>query len=219
MNIPITHPSTVPTLDTTPTELHPTPITPDSPPNFPRRTGETPGAYSAFVAYFQLGHGRSLYLLADKLGVSIDTLKKWSTKHDWCERLQAFYSGLLEKQAADQLVLQRQSASLWADRLNQLREKEWDTAQKLLLASQCFLESFSDEERSKMSLPQAARALQVSSMIGRLALVGAELPCSAPVPVSPVQQQLLDALERVYGQARPDGQPSESLPTTGEQPT
>jgi|ERR1043166_188217 hypothetical protein len=66
---------------------------------FPRASAESPRAYSAFMAYFQLGHARSLPTLAGKLDESLDTLKKWSSKFDWAERIQSFNAGLLQQQA------------------------------------------------------------------------------------------------------------------------
>ena len=46
-------------------------------PAFPRVSGETPRAVSAFMAWFQLGHARSLAAVADKLGESPGTVKNW----------------------------------------------------------------------------------------------------------------------------------------------
>ena len=46
-------------------------------PAFPRVSGETPRAFSAFMAWFQLGHARSLAAVADKLGESPGTVKNW----------------------------------------------------------------------------------------------------------------------------------------------
>ncbi len=50
-----------------------------------------------------------------------------------------------------------------------------------------------------MSLAQVSRALEISSTLGRLALAGTDLPGASDPAVSPAQQQLFDALNRVYG--------------------
>jgi hypothetical protein len=51
-----------------------------------------------------------------------------------------------------------------------------------------------------MTLSQVSRALRISSEIGRSALAGGKLPSSSEPSLSPLQQQLLDAVTRVYGQ-------------------
>ena len=178
-------------------------------PSFDRSPGETPRAYAAFMTYFNLGQARSLQAVADQLGEHLSTLKNWSAKHNWIGRLHAFNSGLLQQQARDHCARQRQQAANWAERLNRFREQEWDAAQKLLAAAQCFLESFGDEAVQKMTLSEVSRALRISSAIGRSALGGAELPPSTDPAMSPIQQQMLDALRRL---STPSAE--ETLPAT-----
>src|SRR4051812_30098307 len=81
---------------------------------FPRCPGETPRAFNAFMTWFQLGHARSLQAVADKLGEGLPTLKNWSSKYDWSERLQAFNSGLLQQTVQAQTEQQRRRAADWA---------------------------------------------------------------------------------------------------------
>lgn len=179
-------------------------------PAFPRLAGETPRAFSAFLAFFQLGHARSLSALADKLGEGLGTIKNWSSKFDWSGRLQSFNSGLLQDQARTQADFQNTQATNWHRRLEQFREQEWDAAQKLITAAQCFLETFGEEEVRRMTLAQVSRALKISSAIARSALLGAELPASSGADLSPLQQQLLAGVSRVYGQPAPSSSTSPS---------
>jgi len=152
--------------------------------SFPRSPGETPRAFAAFMTYFNLGQARSLQAAAGKTGECLSTLKQWSTKFSWVERLHSFQSGVFAQQAHDQAQLQRKQAADWAARLDRFREQEWDAAQKLLSAAQCFLESFGDEQLGRMTLSQVSRALRISSEIARSALAGAELPVSSEPAVS-----------------------------------
>jgi hypothetical protein len=175
--------------------------TSNSPPLFPRSPGETPRAFSAFMTFFQLGHARSLQAVADKLGEGLPTVRNWSSKYDWSDRIQAYNTGLLQQQARDHADIERRHAADWAARLAQFREQEWGASQKLLAAAQCFLETFSDEHLQKMSLAEVSRALKIASTVGRLSLAGVELPASANPAVSPLQQQIFDALARAYGPA------------------
>ena len=160
------------------------------------------------MTFFQLGHHRTHQAVADKLGEGLPTVKNWSSKFNWNDRVQAFNSGLLQQQAQSEAARRRQRAADWTARLDHFREQEWDAAQKLLAAARCFLESFGEEDLHNMSLAQVSRALKVSSTIGRLALAGAELSDPPEAPLAPVQQQLLQAVSRVYGQVSADRNPS-----------
>ena len=154
-------------------------------PAFPRVPGETPRAFGAFMAFFALGHARSLQAVAAQLGEKHDTVKAWSSKYRWSDRIHAFNSGLLQQAADAEAAARRQQAADWARRTSEYREQEWDAAQKLLTAAQCFLESFGDRDVEKMTLAQVSRALQISSRIARQALSGAtgpEEPCPGPAP-------------------------------------
>ena len=169
---------------------------PGETPTFPRVPGETPRAFSAFMAWFLLGQARSLAAVADKLGESPGTVKNWSSKYDWAERLQTYQAGLLQEQARQHAASHLQQAEDWNRRLVALREQEWVAAQKLNTVAQCFLETCGDDEVRRMTLAQASRALQVSSAVARSAIIGAELPASAESGLSPLQQQLLAGLTR-----------------------
>jgi hypothetical protein len=166
-------------------------------PLFPRRAGETPRAYNAFITWFELGHSRSHQTVADKLGEGLATVKNWASKYDWSDRWQAFNEGLAQQHAADIADRQRKQIADWSDRLNRFREQEWDAAQKLLSAAQCFLESFGEEALENMTLSQVSRALRISSQIARSALAGLELPASSEPVLVPLQQQMLEALKRL----------------------
>ncbi len=179
---------------------------------FPRRLAETPRAFAAFLVYFQLGHARSLQAVADKLGENPGTVKNWSSKFDWAERLQNYHSGLLQAQARDQAALQMKQAADWNRRLEQFREQEWAVAQQLLAAARCFLETFGEDDLRRMSLSQVSRAMKIASGIARAALAGADLPVAAGSELSPLQQQLLAGVTRVFGQP-PDASSSSPSPS------
>src|SRR5215831_13361510 len=135
----------------TPSELpagagRPEPPMPEAIPVFPRAPGETPRAYRAFRAYFELDQVRSLQAVADKLGESLGTVKNWSSRFDWAERIQSFNAGLLRQHAASRL----REAAEWSKRLEELREQEWDAAQKLGAAARCYLDAYGDDELRSM---------------------------------------------------------------------
>lgn len=185
----------------------------DPRPTFPRHPGETPRAFGAFLAWFQLGQGRSLAAVAEVLGEKPDTVKSWSSRYRWSERLQVFQSGLLQAQLEAQAALQREHAADWARRTREFREHEWAAGQKLLAAVLCFLDSFGDREVEKMTLAQVSRALQISSRISWQALRGDPAP-EEPAPAS-LQDELAAALKKAYGQpALPVAPPQPTVPDT-----
>jgi hypothetical protein len=55
-----------------------------------RRDNETGPAYEAFRAYLELGPERSLAKVGAKLGKSKALMDRWSARHDWADRAQAF---------------------------------------------------------------------------------------------------------------------------------
>jgi len=196
--------------------LIPHPSTLNSQPTFPRCPGETPRAFSAFMTWFQSGHARSLAALADKLGESQGTLKNWSGKHGWTERLQTYQAGLLQEQARHNDACHLQQAADWNRRLVALREQEWDAALKLNAVAQCFLETCGEDDVRRMTLAQVSRAVKISSSVARSAITGAELPASSETGLSPLQQQLLAGLTRIYGSSEPAASPLAPRPSSHE---
>ena len=182
-------------------------------PAFPRAPGETPRAFSAFMTWFQLGHARSLAAVADKLGESPGTVKNWSSKYDWAERLHTYQAGLLHEQARQSAAFHLQQAVDWNRRLANLREQEWEVAQKLSVVAQCFLETCGDDDVRRMTLAQVSRAVEISSAIARSTITGAELPPSPETELSPLQQQLLAGVTRIYG---PDASAASSPAPTSQ---
>jgi hypothetical protein len=172
----------------------------NSQPTFPLLPGETPRAFAAFMAFFQLGHIRSHNAVADLLGEKPRTVRNWASRCHWNERIAAFQSGLLDQQVQAEADARRKQAADWANRSNQFREQKWAAAQKLLAATQCFLDSFGDQEVEKMTLGQVARALQISSRLAAEALAN---PGPQESAMAPFQVEFEEALQRVYGQPLP----------------
>ena len=57
---------------------------------YDRRDGETPQAYEAARAYFELGSDRSLVAAAQKCNKGVSILGRWSAKWDWAARARAW---------------------------------------------------------------------------------------------------------------------------------
>ena len=101
--------------------------------------------------------------------------------------------------------MRQQEATDWARRTREYREHEWQTAEKLRSAVQCFLESFGDHDVERMTLSQVSRAFQISSSIARRALSGSAI--SDEPTLAPLQLELAAALKKAYSKpadVRPD---------------
>jgi hypothetical protein len=185
----------------------------NSQPIFSPFPGETPRAFGAFLAFFDLGHDRSLPALADHLGEKLDALKRWSSRFRWNVRIQQFQSGLLQQHAESDAANHARQAADWARRATLYREQEWEAAQKLDSAVRCFLDSFGDRELEKMTLGQVSRALQISSRLARHALAG---DSSSETPaLTPIQLEIAAALKKAYAEPpSPAGPPAK--PREGE---
>ncbi|MCX6913472.1 MAG: hypothetical protein NT167_10565 [Verrucomicrobia bacterium] len=181
--------------------LIPHPSTMNPQPTFPRLPGETPRAFSAFITWFQLGHSRSLEAVAEQLGEKHDTVKFWSSKYRWSERINAFNSGLLQQQAEMETAARCRQAADWSRRTDEYREQEWAVAQKLLLAAHCFLENLGDREVEKMSLAQVSRALEIYARLARHSLTNPSV--SDTPPLAPLQVELAAALKKAFGSPAP----------------
>ena len=158
-----------------------------------------------------MGQARSIPAVAEVLGENPATVKNWSSKYRWSDRLLAHQSGLLQTQVAAQAALAQSSAADWARRGREFREHEWAAGQKLLGAVLCFLENFGDREVEKMTLAQVSRALQISARVSRQALSG-ELLSDESAP-SALESALAAALQKAYGQP---AAPAAGTPVVGK---
>jgi hypothetical protein len=172
-------------------------------PHFERSPGETPRAFNAFIAFFDLGHSRCLQAVADLLGEKLDTIKKWSSRFRWSDRIHSYNTGLLQQLATAQAAAHAEAAAEWEQRTSRYREREWETAEKLLQAVDCFLSDFSDHHVDKMTLAQVSRAFQIVSNITRSNLSNGR--DSAAPALAPIQIELTAALKKAYsGQQMPN---------------
>ena len=105
------------------------------------------------------------------------------------------------------MAVHREHAEEWARRTRECREQEWETAQRLRAAAQCFLETVGDSQLEKMTLAQASRALQIAARLARQALSDAALP--ETTVHAPIQLEMEAALQKAYGAApvAPDNPP------------
>lgn len=68
-----------------------------------RQISETDVSFEAFVIYRDLGPGRSLEIVREKLGKSATLIERWSSKHDWGGRV-AQWDTFLDQQKQSRIL-------------------------------------------------------------------------------------------------------------------
>jgi hypothetical protein len=127
-------------------------------PAFARARGESFAAAGAFVAFRDMGPGRSTTKVAQKTGKSIALIQRWCRKHRWIERARAWDDRLDEvrRRAAVQAV--EAMAARHVGIACMVQEKVVDKLNRL-----------TDEDIDQMSLTQLVRLYAVAVKIERQA--------------------------------------------------
>lgn len=99
-----------------------------------RRQGESAKAYQAFVIYRDLGAERSTSKVAQKLSKSEQLIRRWSAKHEWQQRVEAWDA---EQQShADEVLLKTLSDTIAEEREALIRRELADFEHMLELYDQ-----------------------------------------------------------------------------------
>jgi hypothetical protein len=81
-----------------------------------RQKGESRKAYEAFTVYRDLGAARSLAKVADRLGKSLELMKRWSSRHEWVDRAASFDANeefeMLTQERAERIAMRRNDAEI-----------------------------------------------------------------------------------------------------------
>jgi hypothetical protein len=161
---------------------------------------ESARAFEAFSLYLEMGPDRSLSKLAQRLGKSLDLMKRWSSRHSWAQRIAAHAEHLAARQrnAEDRLCLEK--AALWMERQESLREQEWELHEQCILAGRKALEMFMAKEMKAAKLSDIAKILELASKLGRLASGMSTLSIEhTGTDGGPIRVEFEAALKKVYG--------------------
>jgi hypothetical protein len=134
---------------------------------FEQRPNESAKAFAAFSLYLSLGNDRSLDAVAQKLGRCKALMERWSKRHRWVERTDAYVRHLAKVEAEAQTALVREKAAEWGKRQQELREEEWQLRGELVTAARNVLKRFTEGGKGA-TLGDIARALELASKLGRL---------------------------------------------------
>ena len=167
---------------------------------FEQQPKEGARAFEAFSVYLNLGPGRSLAAVAQKLAKSKQLLKRWSAKFDWPGRVQAqaAYLATVEREATEALA--RGKSAEWLKRQQEVREQEWELHEKCIAAAKRGLAAFMDREKVYANLADISRMLEVASKLGRLATgMATDKTEVTGEDGGPIRIELEAALRKVYG--------------------
>lgn len=148
-----------------------------------RLPSESPEAYRAFALYRDAGPGvRSIEHVAAKLRKGLrkgngratpGRLNAWSAAHSWVKRAGAFDEHIESIRLAAVEKATAERAKLWADRLDEIAETEWESASALMFKAIQLLEP---DPQAPAALPPspanvrtAAAALTVATSLRRRA--------------------------------------------------
>jgi uncharacterized protein YnzC (UPF0291/DUF896 family) len=81
-----------------------------------RQKGESRKAYEAFAVYRDLGAARSQAKVAERLGKSLELMKRWSAKHEWVDRAASFDANeefeLMSAEREERIKMRRNDAKI-----------------------------------------------------------------------------------------------------------
>lgn len=101
-------------------------------PAWEQRPNESSKAFEAALIYFQMGPARSLERVGQQLGKSKTLMERWSSRYKWKLRAKAWDAHQVELEAAAMEAKAQETAERWADREEQVREKRFRLAEKML---------------------------------------------------------------------------------------
>jgi hypothetical protein len=170
-----------------------------------RQPGESSRAYEAARLYFEMGPGRSLVAVGQKVGKSRGLIERWSARWNWRERAAGYDRHL----AAIEMDARRQAfaeeAERWAQRQADLREQEWEASRALLQRAHDMLAHpltvmASDEEGRTLHQPARWSMKDVATfyeLAFKLARSAAELDQLSHRVRRALDREIEDALDRL----------------------
>lgn len=135
--------------------------------DFEQQPNESAKAFAAFSLYLSLGNERSLEAVSRKLGKCKALMERWSKRHRWVARTDAYVRYLAKVEADAQTALVRQKAVEWGQRQQTIREEEWALHDELIRVGREALKRFYEKGKGA-TLGDVARLLDLASKLGRL---------------------------------------------------
>lgn len=154
-----------------------------------RRPAEPPKAYAVFKTYCKLGAGRSLILLAHRLGCSLNNVKKWSVRWDWVERSRHWDSRMAEAEQEAQERVRAEESAKWERRRMEAAEANWDRAQRVAVKAEEMLKGNLYEQ----SLDKDGKTVVIQPAKWTMATAGALLKLAAELQAAALGEAMGEA--------------------------
>lgn len=123
-----------------------------------RQPDENPKPFEAFCYYRDMGTGRSIRAVAAKLDKSETLIGRWSSKHNWVERVAAWDD---EQERIEREIAQKEQAQ----EIRKMRKKHADLASAMLIKATKALARIPDDEIKAGDL---TRMVDVASKLERI---------------------------------------------------
>lgn len=153
-----------------------------------RQEKESSKAFQAFCIYRDLGAGRTLAAVSEKLRKSYDLIRRWSKNFNWKERADAWDKFITEKAA-------RQAADEYAKML----EVQINLGKMLQAKAAKAIQNMNFDEVSIKSLPAVVNAINVGVEIERTAR---ELNLKENSPKKSSENVFVETLTKIWSERK-----------------
>jgi len=191
---------------------------------FDQQEKESTKAFEAFTIYLNLGPGRSLAAVGQKVGKSKALMERWSKRHNWVARVEAYMSHMLAMKQKLKEEFLRELAMAEAERDAAQSESEWKARCRALRLANETMDRWEQNPDKYGTLEGIARLLELSSVLGRrsrgMPLQVKEEPKQIENKGPTISIEFRTALEKIYGQPVPAKFIDvEEVPATSPQPS
>jgi hypothetical protein len=133
--------------------------------------GETLDSFEGFMCYFNLGHNRTLKGVAEKLDLNISTVKEWSAKHHWVDRILEYEAYVFNTRIASDAAAAKELALAKVEREALRRQKNTRLSNFLAQLAEKLLEHHLLHNLDKTKLSDI---LKIFSLATKVEALGAD---------------------------------------------
>ena len=135
---------------------------------------ESTAAHAAFTAFIALGPGATLPQVAERIGRSVEAVRKLSSRHYWIERASSWrqHNSTIALQELHQEEVK--SVKLAAQRRRILQQQEWERSQQLAMVSSTLLNQLLNNPSTELAPYVVAPLLRMASKAAERAMASLE---------------------------------------------
>jgi len=146
---------------------------------------ESPGSYTAFTTYLELGPDSTLEDVAEKTGRSLHAIRHLSARHHWMERAAAYRQHFSNTTLAAAQRERAKQAELSQMRDHIFRQQLWEASQSLLMACRKSLNKLLDDPKGKVAAYELASLYNLGLKLGCRANEPTNFTSEGPAPPPP----------------------------------